>query len=149
ATSIRYVDAATRQTYVTDAPPHEVAFTADAGEVQRARDADVLVQVEVVQDAVALDQAMKLQKEGRTIVSSTRRDPDERGGEELGSSAGWNDPIAGTHAGELRARIAAALLRLPEAQREVFLLRERGGLELRRIAEVTGANLATVKSRMR
>jgi len=59
------------------------------------------------------------------------------------------DPVAGSHAGDLRARIEAALQRLPEAQREVFLLRERGGLELARIAEVTGANLATVKSRLR
>jgi RNA polymerase sigma-70 factor, ECF subfamily len=54
-----------------------------------------------------------------------------------------------SHAGELRAHIEAALRRLPEAQREVFLLRERAGLDLQRIAQVTGANLATVKSRMR
>ena len=51
--------------------------------------------------------------------------------------------------GELRRRIAAALLQLPEDQREVFLLRERAGLEFRQIAEVTGEKLATVRSRMR
>jgi RNA polymerase sigma-70 factor (ECF subfamily) len=60
-----------------------------------------------------------------------------------------HDPVASSHAGELRAHIEAALRRLPEAQREVFLLRERAGLDLQRIAQVTGANLATVKSRMR
>jgi len=84
---------------------------------------------------------------------------DERASSEAESGEPWeealvartehDDPVARSHAGELREHIEAALLRLPEAQREVFLLRERGGLELRRIAEVTGANLATVKSRMR
>jgi RNA polymerase sigma-70 factor (ECF subfamily) len=58
-------------------------------------------------------------------------------------------PLARVHARELRAHIEAALQRLPEAQREVFLLRERAGLELARIAEVTGANVSTVKSRLR
>jgi len=60
-----------------------------------------------------------------------------------------HDPVASSHAGELRTHIEASLRRLPEAQREVFLLRERAGLDLQRIAQVTGANLATVKSRMR
>lgn len=65
------------------------------------------------------------------------------------SPADESDPVIASQAGEMRAHIEAALLRLPNPQREVFLLRERGGLDLAHIARVTGSNLATVKSRMR
>jgi RNA polymerase sigma-70 factor (ECF subfamily) len=49
----------------------------------------------------------------------------------------------------LRPHLEAALAALPEEQREVFLLREQGGLGFREIAEVTGVAENTVKSRMR
>lgn len=49
----------------------------------------------------------------------------------------------------LRPRLEAALAALPEEQREVFLLREQGGMGFREIAEVTGVPENTVKSRMR
>jgi RNA polymerase sigma-70 factor (ECF subfamily) len=49
----------------------------------------------------------------------------------------------------LRRRIEEALARLPEEQREVFLLRERVGMDFAGIAEVTGCKVATAKSRMR
>lgn len=52
-------------------------------------------------------------------------------------------------AADLRVAIEAAVARLPEEQREVFLLRERGELDFESIARVTGQGLATVKSRMR
>lgn len=64
-------------------------------------------------------------------------------------AASGDDPLLRSSARDLREHIEAALLRLPEPQREVFLLRERAGLDLRSIAHATGANLATVKSRMR
>ena len=38
---------------------------------------------------------------------------------------------------------------MPEAQREAFLLREESGLSLEQIAEVTGVNAETAKSRLR
>ena len=41
------------------------------------------------------------------------------------------------------------LKQLPEAQREAFLLREESGLSLEEIAEVTGVNAETAKSRLR
>jgi len=41
------------------------------------------------------------------------------------------------------------LAQLPEAQREAFLLREESGLSLGEIAEVTGVNMETAKSRLR
>ena len=49
----------------------------------------------------------------------------------------------------LRPLLQSALLSLPPDQREVFILREQAGLPFREIAEVTGANENTVKSRMR
>ena len=49
----------------------------------------------------------------------------------------------------LKERIAHAVEELPEDQREVFLLRQLQGLGFKEIAEVVGAPLNTVKSRMR
>ena len=46
-------------------------------------------------------------------------------------------------------RLQAALADLPEEQREVFLLRAHGDLELAEIAELTRAPAETVKSRLR
>ncbi|MCE0464810.1 RNA polymerase sigma factor [Pseudomonas sp. 20TX0172] len=48
-----------------------------------------------------------------------------------------------------QARLEAALQALPEDQREVFLLRLHGDLELPQIAALTGVPLETVKSRLR
>jgi RNA polymerase sigma-70 factor (ECF subfamily) len=58
-------------------------------------------------------------------------------------------PDAAAEGALLRPRLEAALAALPEEQREVFLLREQGGLGFREIAEVTGVPENTVKSRMR
>lgn len=46
-------------------------------------------------------------------------------------------------------QLLALLAQLPEAQREAFLLREESGLSLEEIAEVTGVNVETAKSRLR
>jgi RNA polymerase sigma-70 factor (ECF subfamily) len=53
------------------------------------------------------------------------------------------------HQKRLRAAIDAALLTLPDEQREVFLLREVSGLAFKDIADATGVGENTVKSRMR
>jgi len=50
---------------------------------------------------------------------------------------------------DTRRHLEKALLRLPEEQREVFLMREVGELSFVEIAEVSGVPLGTVKSRMR
>jgi len=50
---------------------------------------------------------------------------------------------------ELRPRLLRAIAALPAEQREVFLLREYEGIPFAEIAEVTGAPVPTVKSRMR
>jgi RNA polymerase sigma-70 factor (ECF subfamily) len=48
-----------------------------------------------------------------------------------------------------RQRLAAALVDLPEEQRDAFLLHEEGGLSVDQIAKVTGCNRETAKSRLR
>jgi RNA polymerase sigma-70 factor (ECF subfamily) len=46
-------------------------------------------------------------------------------------------------------RLLILLDNLPETQREIFLLREEGGLSLLEIAEITGVTAETAKSRLR
>ena len=48
-----------------------------------------------------------------------------------------------------RRRLEAALMDLPDEQRDVFLLREEAGLSLDQIAAVTDTNRETAKSRLR
>lgn len=55
----------------------------------------------------------------------------------------------GAASSEARYRIIGAIERLPDDQREVFLLREFASLPFREIAELTGTPENTVKSRMR
>lgn len=47
------------------------------------------------------------------------------------------------------SRLMELLEKLPEAQREAFLLREESGLSLEEIADATDVNIETVKSRLR
>jgi RNA polymerase sigma-70 factor (ECF subfamily) len=51
-------------------------------------------------------------------------------------------------AGDLRAALEQALARLPERDREIFLLRENGGLGHEEIARVVGATPAAVRNRL-
>ena len=50
---------------------------------------------------------------------------------------------------ELKERIALAVDKLPDEQREVFLMREVANLPFKEIADITGVPENTVKSRMR
>jgi RNA polymerase sigma-70 factor (ECF subfamily) len=58
-------------------------------------------------------------------------------------------PERGAHNAKLRPMLQKAIAALPEEQREVFLLREYHGISFKEIADVTGVNENTVKSRMR
>ncbi len=69
-------------------------------------------------------------------------------GELLPDDAG-HAPDRAAHNVRLRPLIERALAGLPSEQREVFLLREYHGIGFKEIAEVTGVNENTVKSRMR
>jgi RNA polymerase sigma-70 factor (ECF subfamily) len=59
------------------------------------------------------------------------------------------EPLAATLAAEAGARLAAALDALPREQRAAFLLYVEGGLSVAEIAEATGVNPETAKSRLR
>ena len=63
-----------------------------------------------------------------------------------GKEPGAERSIAGTR---LQGEIVEAIAKLPDEQREVFLLREYHGLPFREIAVVVDAKEGTVKSRMR
>lgn len=58
-------------------------------------------------------------------------------------------PDRAAAAARLRPALEEALRRLPDDQREVFVLREYSGVPFKEIAERTGTNENTVKSRMR
>lgn len=58
-------------------------------------------------------------------------------------------PDRAAHNVRLRPLLERAIASLPAEQREVFLLREYQGIGFKEIAEVTGVNENTVKSRMR
>jgi RNA polymerase sigma factor (sigma-70 family) len=59
------------------------------------------------------------------------------------------EPDARASGREIAGRLQAACATLPALQREAFLLHQEGGLELAEIAELTGAGVETVKSRIR
>ncbi|UBV42580.1 sigma-70 family RNA polymerase sigma factor [Deinococcus taeanensis] len=59
-----------------------------------------------------------------------------------------HNPARSGEQAQVRERLALALQRLPREQREAIALRELSGLEYAEIAELTGAELGTVKSRI-
>lgn len=59
-----------------------------------------------------------------------------------------HNPVQAGEQANLRHQLAAALQTLPQDQREAVTLREMGGLEYAEIAEITGTELGTVKSRI-
>jgi RNA polymerase sigma-70 factor, ECF subfamily len=58
------------------------------------------------------------------------------------------DPVGESENRALRERLAWAMQQLPDDQREAVALRELSGLDYAAIAEITGAELGTVKSRI-
>ena len=68
---------------------------------------------------------------------------------QLVADEGASGPERAANNRALQPLLTAALHSLPLEQREVFLLREYHGLGFKEIAEVTGVNENTVKSRMR
>ena len=48
----------------------------------------------------------------------------------------------------MRRKIDAALLRLPETQRQTFVLHVDGGLAYREVADALGISIGTVMSRL-
>src|SRR5215471_594597 len=60
-----------------------------------------------------------------------------------------DEPSSRAENRELGERLRAAVAALPSLQRDAFLLQHEGGLSLAEIAELTGAGVETVKSRLR
>jgi RNA polymerase sigma factor (sigma-70 family) len=59
------------------------------------------------------------------------------------------DPAAGAEARAQAAQLLALLEALPAEQREAFVLQQEGGMSVEEIAEATGVNRETAKSRLR
>ena len=68
---------------------------------------------------------------------------------ELADVAGGEDPAARTERREIEEELRAALRGLPFEQRQMFLLREDGGLTFREIAQKLGIPLGTALARMK
>jgi len=64
-------------------------------------------------------------------------------------SASCNEPQNTFQQKQAQQQIKQAIAQLPEEQRSAILLKEDAGLSLAQIAEVTGVNRETVKSRLR
>ncbi len=60
-----------------------------------------------------------------------------------------SDPLRHASMSENRDRLLTALKTLPEAQQHAFVLHQEAGLSVAQIAEVTGVNAETAKSRLR
>lgn len=86
--------------------------------------------------ADSLDAPVSSDGEGRTLAETV---PDDT----------HSAPDRAAHSVRVRPLLAQAVEALPPEQREVFLLREYQGIGFKEIAEVTGVNENTVKSRMR
>ena len=82
-------------------------------------------------------------------AGSSHDDDDDDDPLEIIPGARNDEPDARASAREISLRLRSALAALPPAQRDVFLLHQEGGLELSEIAELTGAGVETVKSRLR
>lgn len=77
-----------------------------------------------------------------------RGDPE---GRTLGEKVAGRSPegFGQTDAGEIRQRVDAAIGRLSDEQREVFVMREFQRMPFKEIASVVGVSEGTIKSRMR
>lgn len=80
-------------------------------------------------------------RRGRAPVPSSVR-PDQLAGD-------GSNPVAEAQVDEDAKRLAAAFDRLPDAQKETFLLRREAQLDLESIAALTGVGAETAKSRLR
>ncbi len=87
----------------------------------------------------------------RTESLNESVDKDGDGGDERLDRVASELPAQDRLADNVRLRkvLDNAIAALPDEQREVFLLREQGGLQFKDIAEMTGVGENTVKSRMR
>jgi len=96
---------------------------------------------------LCIDHQRKMKFRGHTSLDAPQLQSARPVGERVSSFGPSTEQLAS--GGLVRERIAHAVEELPDEQREVFLLRQLQGLAFREIAEVVGAPVNTVKSRMR
>src|SRR6185369_15115406 len=89
----------------------------------------------------------------RRHLSLDQQGGDDGDGAALGEQVADLNPRASTErgaiAGEIQAKVVAAIETLPSEQREAFLLRHVAHLSFQEIADITQTPENTVKSRMR
>jgi RNA polymerase sigma-70 factor (ECF subfamily) len=126
------------------------------GDRARAEDLCQECFLRVVQQAGRWEQRARfrtwLYAVARNLAADDARRAVHRRVEPLGGGEVDRDARAPDRAAEdalLRPRLEAAIAALPAEQREVFLLREYEDVPFADIAEITGAPVPTVKSRMR
>jgi RNA polymerase sigma-70 factor, ECF subfamily len=72
-------------------------------------------------------------------------------GEPVDGEAGplvWDDPTLGLQRDDLRRALDAALAKLPESQRQTFVLHVDADLSYREVADTMGISIGTVMSRL-
>ena len=90
----------------------------------------------------ALDLGRQRKRDARVPQAPPDDPPDRFGPADLPS------PDTELARADLRRKIDAALNRLPESQRQTFVLRVDGGLSYRQVAEAMGISIGTVMSRL-
>jgi RNA polymerase sigma-70 factor, ECF subfamily len=100
---------------------------------------------------LCVDESRRARFRDHASLDAERRGKDGDGGRTLLATLAADEVPTdeAALAGTLRERLAAAVDRLPDEQREVFLLRQLSGLSFREIGETVGIPENTVKSRMR
>ncbi len=88
-------------------------------------------------------------RRGVVAISFAAPEDEERSDTPEPAAAESEQPERRLEAQRQLARLIALVENLPMAQREAFLLHEEGGLGIDEIAEATGVNRETAKSRLR
>jgi len=95
----------------------------------------------------AVDHARKAKHRRHASLEESRNEEGPRLGDRIAGKG--PQPDRSVTADRLKGDLVSAIESLPDDQREVFLLREYHGMPFHEIAEVVGAKVGTVKSRMR
>ncbi len=95
----------------------------------------------------AVDNSRKARHRRHASLEESRDADGPRLGDKIAGDG--PEPDRSVTADRLRGDLVNAIDKLPEDQREVFVLREYNGMPFQDIAEVVGAKVGTVKSRMR
>jgi RNA polymerase sigma-70 factor (ECF subfamily) len=98
---------------------------------------------------------LRQMRRSREVSLFTHNDEDGEGREELVGAAAYasveqreNNPGQQAEVGEFSSALSAALLKLSDSHRAVFMLHAAEGMSYKEIAEALGCNIGTVMSRL-